>query len=167
MAGEAVGQSFQHDGALAVAQQLQLTLHSVNNSQRIEAVNSLCMELGGADAGSDTSHNALTHGLAAGLVAHAVGVIEDVVQDGHAIGVGLPQSLVLVHCGEVQSFPNGTTGHGSAAPAQQGNAAMARAALQELGYSPAEIQTALKGADPNASTEELIRHALRAMVMKG
>ena len=55
-----------------------------------------------------------------------------------------------------------------AAPVQQGgNAAMARAALQELGYSPAEIQSALKGADPNASTEELIRHALRAMVMKG
>ena len=53
-------------------------------------------------------------------------------------------------------------------PVQQGgNAAMARAALQELGYSPAEIQAALKGADPNASTEELIRHALRAMVMKG
>ena len=55
-----------------------------------------------------------------------------------------------------------------AAPVQQGgNAAMARAALQELGYSPAEIQAALKGADPTASTEELIRHALRAMVMKG
>jgi Holliday junction DNA helicase RuvA len=53
------------------------------------------------------------------------------------------------------------------APVQQGgNVAMARAALQELGYSPAEIQTALKGADPNASTEELIRHALRAMVIK-
>ena len=56
----------------------------------------------------------------------------------------------------------------SSAPAQTGgNAAMAHAALQELGYSPAEIQTALKGADPNASTEELIRYALRAMVMKG
>ena len=54
------------------------------------------------------------------------------------------------------------------APAQQGGSiALARAALQELGYSPAEIQNALKGADPNASTEELVRHALRAMVMKG
>ena len=41
------------------------------------------------------------------------------------------------------------------------------AALQELGYSPAEISAALKGVDANASTEELIRHALRAMVMKG
>ncbi len=52
-------------------------------------------------------------------------------------------------------------------PAAQGNAALANAALQELGYSPAEIASALKGADPNASTEDLIRHALRAMVMKG
>ena len=38
---------------------------------------------------------------------------------------------------------------------------------QELGYSPAEIAAALKGADPNASTEELVRYALRAMVIKG
>ena len=54
------------------------------------------------------------------------------------------------------------------APVSAGNnAAMANAALQELGYSPAEIATALKGADPNASTEELVRYALRAMVMKG
>ena len=49
----------------------------------------------------------------------------------------------------------------------QGNAALAHAALQELGYSPAEINAALKGVDPNASTEEMVRHALRAMVMKG
>ena len=55
----------------------------------------------------------------------------------------------------------------SAAPVQAGNVAMATAALQELGYSAAEIHNALKGADPNASTEDLIRHALRAMVMKG
>ena len=60
-----------------------------------------------------------------------------------------------------------SAGNAAPAPVQQGNAAMARAALQELGYSAAEIQTALKGADPNASTEELVRHALRAMVMKG
>lgn len=55
----------------------------------------------------------------------------------------------------------------TATPAQGNNLAMANAALQELGYSPAEIATALKGVDPNTSTEDLIRHALRAMVMKG
>ena len=61
-----------------------------------------------------------------------------------------------------------STGPAVSAPAAQGsNVTMARAALQELGYSPAEIQNALKGADPNATTEELVRFALRAMVMKG
>lgn len=55
----------------------------------------------------------------------------------------------------------------SAAPAPANTAALAQAALQELGYSPAEIAAALKGADPNASTEDLIRFALRQMVMKG
>ena len=61
-----------------------------------------------------------------------------------------------------------STGPAVTAPAQAGgNVTLARAALQELGYTPAEIQAALKGADPNASTEELVRHALRAMVMKG
>ncbi len=52
-------------------------------------------------------------------------------------------------------------------PAQSNAAALAHAALQELGYSPAEITQALRGADPAATTEELVRHALRAMVMKG
>ena len=60
-----------------------------------------------------------------------------------------------------------TAGTATASPAQSaGSAAMATAALQELGYSPAEIAAALKGADPTASTEELVRFALRAMVMK-
>ena len=51
--------------------------------------------------------------------------------------------------------------------APQGNLQLAQAALQELGYSAAEISSALKDADPSATTEELVRHALRAMVMKG
>ena len=58
-------------------------------------------------------------------------------------------------------------GSAAAAPVQTaGSAAMGHAALQELGYSPAEINAALKGVDPKASTEEMVRHALRAMVMK-
>ncbi len=55
----------------------------------------------------------------------------------------------------------------TATPVSSGALAMANGALQELGYSPSEIATALKGADPNLSPEELIRYALRAMVMKG
>ena len=53
------------------------------------------------------------------------------------------------------------------APVHSGNnAALAHAALQELGYSAAEINAALKGVDASASTEEMVRYALRAMVMK-
>ena len=55
----------------------------------------------------------------------------------------------------------------AATPVQTGNAAaLAHAALQELGYSATEINAALKGVDPNSTTEEMVRHALRAMVMK-
>ena len=56
----------------------------------------------------------------------------------------------------------------AAAPVQSGNAAaLAHAALQELGYSAAEINAALKGVDPKATTEDMVRYALRQMVMKG
>ena len=61
-----------------------------------------------------------------------------------------------------------SAGASFSAPVQQGgSAALAHAALQELGYSAAEINAALKGVDPNTTTEEMVRHALRAMVMKG
>ena len=55
----------------------------------------------------------------------------------------------------------------AAAPAAQGNLQLATAALQELGYSPAEVATALKGADVTAATEDLIKYALRQMMLKG
>ncbi len=60
-----------------------------------------------------------------------------------------------------------SAGAPAVAPQSTGGLAMATAALQELGYSPVEINTALKGVDPNATTEEMVRYALRAMVMKG
>ena len=61
-----------------------------------------------------------------------------------------------------------SAGASFSAPVQQGgSAALAHAALQELGYSAAEINAALKGVSPTATTEEMVRYALRAMVMKG
>ena len=60
-----------------------------------------------------------------------------------------------------------TAGASVVSAPQGSNAALANAALQELGYSASEIAAALKGVDPNATTEEMIRFALRAMVMKG
>ena len=111
--------------------------------------------------------------LSAGLQNFTLAVMtgdEKLLTAAQGIGKKIAQRIIL----ELKDKMGGSnmeldfsTGAAAAAPVQQGNAAMARAALQELGYSPAEIQAALKGADPNASTEELIRHALRAMVMKG
>jgi len=95
---------------------------------------------------------------------------EKLLTAAQGIGKKIAQRIIL----ELKNKIGGGTveldfsGPAVSAPVQQGgNLSLARAALQELGYTPAEIQTALKGADPNASTEELVRHALRAMVMKG
>ena len=95
---------------------------------------------------------------------------EKMLTAAQGIGKKIAQRIILelkdkIGGGSMElDFSAGTT----AAPVQAGsNAALAHAALQELGYSPAEISTALKGVDPNATTEEMVRHALRAMVMKG
>lgn len=55
----------------------------------------------------------------------------------------------------------------AAAPVRGSKTAEATAALATLGYSQAEIGAALKGVSvENMSVEEIVRHALRAMVMK-
>ena len=95
---------------------------------------------------------------------------EKMLTAAQGIGKKIAQRIILelkdkIGGGSMElDFSAGTT----AAPVQAGsNAALAHAAQQQLGYSPAEISTALKGVDPNATTEEMVRHALRAMVMKG
>ena len=95
---------------------------------------------------------------------------EKMLTSAQGIGKKIAQRIILElkdklgGSGQELDFSSGVS---VPAPQQGGSAALARAALQELGYSPVEIGAALKGADPNASTEELVRYALRAMVMKG
>ncbi len=95
---------------------------------------------------------------------------EKMLTAAQGIGKKIAQRIIL----ELKDKLGGSTteldlsaGMGPVQPAAGSVVSLAQAALQELGYSPAEISAALKGADPGATTEELVRYALRAMVMKG
>jgi Holliday junction DNA helicase RuvA len=96
---------------------------------------------------------------------------EKLLTAAQGVGKKLAQRIILElkdKIGGASTELDFSTGPVVSAPAAQGGSKMmAHAALQELGYSPVEIRSALQNVDPNASTEEMIRYALRQMVMKG
>lgn len=94
---------------------------------------------------------------------------EKMLTAAQGIGKKIAQRIILELKGKLGGSDMTLDFSGGAAAAPmlaENNASLAGAALGELGYSPAEIAAALKGVDANATTEEMVRYALRAMVMK-
>ena len=111
------------------------------------------------------------HILGAGIGVHALqggidlrGGIAQLLQSG--MGQGGIVALLHGSGGSGMELDFSTGPAVASVPVQSNSTALATAALQELGYSSAEISAALKGVDPKATTEEMVRYALRAMVMK-
>ncbi len=86
------------------------------------------------------------------------------------VGKKLAQRIILELKDKLGSVPtDGSLSATVSTPTVQSgsNLALAQAALAELGYSHAEITAALKGtAIEGLSTEQIVRQALRAMVMR-
>ncbi len=86
------------------------------------------------------------------------------------IGKKIAQRIILELKDKMGKAPAAENSGGAFAPVQQTGGSpliLAQAALAELGYSQAEIAAALKGLKVNGmTTEEIIRYALRAMVMR-
>lgn len=85
------------------------------------------------------------------------------------VGKKLAQRIIL----ELKDKMGGVTevdfsgGSSAAVPVPGSNLSLAQGALAELGYSHAEIAAALKGIKTEGmTTEEIVRHCLRAMVMR-
>lgn len=133
-------------------------------------LNSFQMLLGVSGVGPKAALAILSYNSPESLAMAIVSGNEKALTAAPGIGKKIAQRIILelkdkIGGGSVELDFSGPSV--TAAPTPSNSLSMANAALQELGYSPAEIAAALKGADPSASTEELIRHALRSMVMKG
>ena len=116
MSKQTICNHIQEYRAFTVLNQRKLSSVCVDNCQRIVAVHALCVQLALGYACAHTRQLAIAHGLAAGLAAHAVGVIVDVEdQRQTALSSLFPQSTVLIHGSEGKCLPYGAASHGTVA----------------------------------------------------
>ena len=132
VAGEAVGDGVHEDGAAALLEDLLLASGRIRDGQRVEAVDALGVHGLGVEGRTDAGEDLVAHGLAEGLAAHAVEVVEEVEQDRRVATVLLaPQRAELVHRREVHGLPHGATGHGGVTDVGDDDAGLAVDALEE------------------------------------
>ena len=132
VAGEAVGDGVHEDGAAALLEDLLLAGGRIRDGQRVEAVDALGVHGLGVEGRAHTGEDLISHGLAEGLAAHAVEVVEEVEQDRRVAAVLLaPQRAELVHGREVHGLPHGATGQGGVTDVGDDDAGLAVDALEQ------------------------------------
>ena len=116
MSKQTVGNHIQEYRTFAALNKRKLSSVCVDNSQRVIAVYTLCMQLALGYACTHTCKLAVTHGLTTGLTAHTIGVIVDVEDQRQAALSSLfPQRTVLIHGSEGKCLPYGAASHGAVA----------------------------------------------------
>ncbi len=132
MAAEAIGYCIQQYRTLVLFKQLLLSLHYIDNCQRIVSVHPFCMHLLGVDSGTKSGQHSITHGFAAGLATHAVLVVVEVEYQGQSAAIGLiPKLLVLIHGSQADSFPYRSAAQGAVADVGNYDALLAVYLLKE------------------------------------
>ena len=110
MSGKTVCHNVQQHRAVLLCQR-NLPLVSVDYCQRIEAVHPLRMELRRRYSRSNACHHVVAHCLAAGLSAHAVEIVVNIVDKRHRTAVLTPKGADLIHRRHHHALPHGAAGH--------------------------------------------------------
>ena len=95
MAAEAVGDGVEQDRAVATVDDLLLARDGVDDGQRVVAVHALGVHLLRVQAGAEAGEDLEAHGLADGLAAHAVEVVDEVEDQRQAAAVCASSQSVL------------------------------------------------------------------------
>ena len=128
----AVGDGVEEDGAAAFQQNPLLAGHGIGDREGIVAVHALGVHVLGIDAGADAGQDLVAHGLAVGLAAHAVEIVEEVEEDGRGSAyILVPESPVLVHRGEAHGLPDRSAAHGGVADVGDDDARLAVDPLEQ------------------------------------
>ena len=107
MAGNAVGDGVHQNRSLSCQQQFLLAGNCIGHRQGIVSVHPLCVHVVGVHTGTDTGQELVAHGLATGLAAHAVEVVEEVEKDGRSsTHILRPQGAILVHGSHHHGLPD-------------------------------------------------------------
>ena len=170
VAGVAVCDGVEQDGATPVAEDVELAAHSLDDCERVVAVDALGVHLLGVDACADARGEVIAHRLAACLTAHCVLVVHDVDHDWEAaLHVAFPQRAELVHGRERHAFPDGAAAHGAVSDVADDDARLAVDLLVERGadgYGAGAADDGVVGVDAEGE-EKGVHGAAEAAVEAG